>query len=70
MDEELLLTIHDLTPRETQPKAETRIPRLSEFVSRAPCRTDGCRITTGFGATSGLGGRSLSGGVSVERFKL
>jgi len=39
MDEEVLLTIHDLAPWETQPKAETRILRLSEYLSRAPGQT-------------------------------
>jgi len=28
--------IQDLAPQETRPKAEARIPRLSEFESRAP----------------------------------
>jgi len=57
-----------LSRRQTQ---RIKILRLSEFVSRAPCRTDGCLVMTGFAATSGLGDWATSGKeMSVERFEL
>jgi len=36
MGDEVLLSVDDLAPRETQPKAETKILSLSECVSRVP----------------------------------
>jgi len=70
MDEELLLMIPDLAPRETQPKAEARIFCPSEFVNKAPglmvinlSRNDWLLLRTVSGVTTMLGGRLVFQGL-------
>jgi len=76
MDEKLLLVMQDLAPRETRSKTETRILRLSEFVSKVPQQMvvtyvmDVAPKPVGFGATSSFCDQPLSSGMSAERLKL